>query len=122
MNLHGIAGPIVAAVNPTVTVTVWTSTGSTTGADGRQTPTYASRTAQAQIQALTYRDLVQTDGLNMNGVKRAVYFYGDVEGIVRSADRGGDLVTFPDDTVWLVAMVLEAWPDWCKVAVVLQTD
>lgn len=123
MNLHAIVGPAIAVVNPTVTVSLQLSTGSTTADDGIQTPTYAAPTpVPAQIQALTYRDLVQVDGLNLNGTKRAIYFYGSVEGVVRPSARGGDLVTFPDGTVWLTAMVLESWPDWCKVAAVLQND
>lgn len=123
MNLHGIAGPAVAAVNPMVIVKLQVSAGTTTSADGIRTPTYAAAVdVPAQIQALTYRDLVQVDGLNLNGTKRAIYFYGDIEGVVRPSNRGGDLVTFPDGTIWLTAMVLETWPDWCKVAVVLQND
>lgn len=77
----------------------------------------------AQIQSMTYRDLQQTDGLNLQGDRRAIYFYGDIEGIVREDRKGGDLVTFPDGTVWLVAIVLETWgpsKDWCKVAVTRQ--
>lgn len=43
MNLHGIAGPIVGAVNPQIPVSVRISTGpATTSADGTQTPGYAT--------------------------------------------------------------------------------
>lgn len=78
--------------------------------------------AQAQIQSLTFRDLVQITGLNLQGTRRAIYFYGNIEGIVRSRLEGGDVVVFADDSVWLVAIALETWSNWSKVAVTLQTD
>lgn len=76
----------------------------------------------AQIQALSFRDIAQMDGMNIQGTRRAIYFYGRIEGLVRPESRGGDLVYFPDGTVWLVAIVLETWPDWCKVAATLQNS
>lgn len=187
MNLHGIASGIISAVNPMVPARVDVSTGYTTASDGNRTPTYRTVTGvSAQVQALTYRDLIQVEGLNLNGTRRAIYFNGRVDGLVRVENKGGDLVTLPtaafvgsiaDDVltvasissgaiqvgdkvfgaaadtaivaqltgtpggvgtytvtpsqtfaeddlttgnVWLVAMVLEQWPDWCKVAVTLQ--
>jgi len=78
--------------------------------------------APAQIQSLTYSDLMKMDGLNIQGQRRALYLNGRFDGVVRPALKGGDLVTFPDGTKWLVAMVLEYWPDWCKIAVTLQDD
>ncbi len=63
----------------------------------------------AQVQALTFRDLTQVSGLNLNGTRRGIYLSGDVEGLVRSQGKGGDLITFPDGSEWLVALVLEAW-------------
>lgn len=43
MNLHGIAGPIVGAVNPQIPVSVRISTGpASTAADGTPTPGYAT--------------------------------------------------------------------------------
>lgn len=42
MNLHGIAAPIIGAVNPLIPVTVQISTGSVTGTDGTRTPTFAT--------------------------------------------------------------------------------
>jgi hypothetical protein len=76
----------------------------------------------AQIQALTFRDITQIESLNLQGTRRAIYFYGAVDGLVRPGGKGGDLATFPDGSVWLVAIVLESWPDWCKVAATLQNN
>lgn len=127
MNLHAIVAPYVGSVNPQVPVTIQFSTGYTTASDGTQVPSYSAPVPmQAQIQALTYRDLQQLDGLNLNGTRRGIYLYGDVQGVVRVSQKGGDLITFEDGSVWLVALALETWAGadggWCKVAATLQTD
>lgn len=120
MNLHGIVGPAVGAVNPPVWVTISTSNGYTTNPDGSRVPNYVTIHDWAQIQALQFTDITQLEGLNIQGVRRAMYFSRDVAGIIRVNQKGGDLITLPDGTVWLAAVVLEHWPDWTKVAVTLQ--
>lgn len=124
MNLHGIVAGAIAAVNPTITGVFKASTGYTTAGDGTQVPTYAAPiNVPMQVQALTFKDLTQLDGLNLNGTKRAIYLYGAANGVVRPTAKGGDLIVLTDAVnagTWLVAQVLEQWPDWCKVAVTLQ--
>ncbi len=124
MNLHDIVGSCVAAVNPWVLASLQQSTGYITTADFRQVPVYAAPvTASVQVQPLTFADLSQLDGLNIQGVKRAMYLDGNWQGLVRTAKKGGDLITLPDGTVWLVVLELENWSStsgWCKIAVVLQ--
>lgn len=121
MNLHGIAMGYVAAVNPLVTATFQASTGSTTNADGTRVPTYAPAVSVlCQIQPLQYTDVTMLEGLNIQGVRNKVYVTGDWKAVVRGNRRGGDLLTMPDGTVYLVALVLEDWPDWCCLAVTLQ--
>lgn len=124
MNLHGIASGAIAAVNPFVNGTIQVSTGSTTNPDGTRTPSYSVLTGVSmQVQALTAGDLRQLDGLNLNGTKRGIYLNGKFDGVVRPELKGGDLITLTDGAnagVWLVAQVLEQWPDWCKCAVTLQ--
>jgi hypothetical protein len=134
MNLQAITAGAVGAVNPMLACSVQLSTGQGVGADYSQTPQYGPAfTLQGQVQALTYRDLQQTEGLNMQGTRRAIYFQGDVEGIIRAKQLGGSLVTFPNGDVYLVAQVLENWgmdggtsypdfPGWCKVIATLQND
>lgn len=130
MNLHGIASPYVAAVNPMVDVTVRVSTGSyTTEEDGRRVPVYANTTGvPAQIQALGFTDIQKLDGLNLQGIRRKIYLNGKFDGLNRQESKGGDLIIYPDGdewpfgTKWLVAQVLEQWPDWCCVAVTQQLD
>ena len=121
MDLHGIVRGAIGTVNPDVLVTVETSTGSTTLPSGKRVPTYATSTGVvAQIQSLTYTDLQHTDGLNIQGIRYAIYLHGRVDAVQRLNDKGGDLITLGDGTVYKVVLVLERWPDWVKVAVTLQ--
>jgi hypothetical protein len=121
MNLHNIATGYVSAVNPPLIGTLQTSTGYKTNADGTRVPTYAPAVqVSCQVQALQYNDIVKLQGLNIQGVRHKLYINGKWEGIVRADQRGGDLLTMPDGTLYLVAMVLENWPDWCSVAVTEQ--
>lgn len=127
MNLHGIVSGAIGTVNPFVLATVQRSTGYTTNADGLRTPTYTTFEISAQVQSLTYTDLVKLDSLNITGIRRAMYVSGDVEGIIRAGQQGGDLVIFPDGTLpegntWLCAYVLEHWAPWVKVALTLQNN
>ncbi|MEK7888228.1 hypothetical protein AAB992_14005 [Burkholderia contaminans] len=124
MNLHGITAPCVAAVNPWVTVSLQASSGYSTAPDGTRTPAYANPVAMAaQLQSLTSKDLVQLEGLNVQGEQRALYLYGNWQGVLRPEVKGGDLVTLPDGSPWLVTHVLENWSltcNWCKVCVTRQ--
>ncbi len=124
MNLHSIVGPLVGTVSPSVSLTLLKSTGYTTAADGSRTPTYAAPvTVQGDVQALQYNDIAQLDGINIEGEARAIYLGGNWEGAIRDDQSGGDMITFPDGSVWLVVRVLENWGDtdgWVKVAAVRQ--
>lgn len=128
MNLHGIVRGAITTVNPDRDITWLQSTGDTIETNGKQTPTYASpATISTQIQPLAGDDLRQIEYLNMQGVFRKVYAYGDIEGIVRPELKGGDLLQFAFNGTprnWLVVHVLETWtPDavgWCAVIAVLQ--
>jgi hypothetical protein len=121
VDLLAITSGAVGAVNPLTVMTVQISTGSTVAPDGKRTPTYATPvTPMGQVQPLSGEDLKQLDALNIQGSLRAIYLEGHIDGIVRSKNKGGDLVTDGSGNVWLVTHVLEFWPDWCKVAVMLQ--
>lgn len=128
MNLHGIVSGAISVVNPFVFTTLKRSAGYTTAADGTRTPLFNDIPGiSVQVQALTYSDLQHLDGLNIQGVRRAVYLNGAAMAVVRPLQAGGDLFVFPDCTLpegntWLVAYVLESWPDWCKCALTLQMD
>jgi len=125
MNLHGIVRGAITSVNPDVWATIRVSTGYTTLPSGRQQPQYENVDVKIQVQALTYTDLMKLDGLNIQGVRRAIYAYGFYAGVIRDRARGGDLVTFadgvvPEGQVWLIAQELEVWPDWVKFVITLQ--
>lgn len=124
MNLNAVANGVAVAVTPNLSATIQISAGSTVNADRSRTPTYTTFTdVPVQVQALSFRDLQQVDGLNLQGIRRAIYINRRIDGLVRQDNKGGDLITLtdgPDAGVWLVAMVLEYWADWTKVACTLQ--
>lgn len=123
MNLMGIVQSAITVVNPYVSAQMNVSTGYTTNPDFTRTPSYSVVTGQVQVQALTYRDLLQLDGINLGGEARRIYFYGDMLGIVGAKQKGGDIVTLTDGPNvgnWLIVHVLETWPDWSACACVLQ--
>lgn len=128
MNLHGIVRGAITSVNPDIIVPYYKSTGYTKDATFAQAPSYAAPVnVPVQVQALSARDLQHTELVNMEGVKRSVHMYGNTQGIVRADKKGGDLLYFPQvprgtSYIWKVVAVLETWPDWCRVAVVLQLD
>ena len=130
MNLHAIVRGAISSVNPDRLITWRVNTGYVTDSAGARVPSYTDLTGQsAQIQALSGEDLQHPSLLNVQGVKRAVYMFGNAQGVVRPDAKGGDLLLFPQvlggaDQSWLVVCALETWtPDvagWCKLAVVLQ--
>jgi hypothetical protein len=121
VNLNSIANGLVRAVTPNEQLSIQVSTGYTTAANGKRTPTYAAAvTAFGQVQALSASEIQKLDFLNIQGERSAIYIDGRVDGLIRDKNKGGDLITRPDQTVWLVVNVLEYWTDWCKVAVTRQ--
>lgn len=123
MNLHGIVSGAIGAVNPLITLAVQISTGYQILVGGKQRPAYAPLVfPKGQLQPLTYNELRQLDALNIQGIRRAIYINGVLDGLVRPDKKGGDLIATPDSRLWLVVLVLEQWPDWVKVAVTLQNE
>jgi hypothetical protein len=192
VNLHSIAVGVIQSVNPQVSSVIKVSTGDSRLPNGKLVPTYRTVVGvPVQVQPMTYKDLVQVEGLNLNGTKRGIYVNGRVDGLVRVERKGGDLITpltalfsgwiaasvltvtssllgqitegmsligpgvadgtlvgapgtgiggtgtyavsipqtvgdsgdpvaFSAGDVYLVAEVLEQWPDWCKFACTLQ--
>ncbi len=125
MNLHQRVSGIIARVNPMQTVTVRHSTGWTQNADFTRVPTYSTTTMLAQIQALTAAELAQVDGLNLQGEMLAIYVNGNLEGVSRPDNAGGDLVTLADSSVWLVVKIDEDWNrmvGWTRAFMVRQVS
>lgn len=124
MNLHAIASRYVSAVNPMADGQWKQSTGYTTAGDGTRTPSYADPVdIKAQLQPMGYKDLVQVEGLNLGGEKRAMYVNQDIHAVMRPDGQGGDLIVLNDGSTWLVVMPLENFyqtSGWTKIAVVRQ--
>lgn len=80
---------------------------------------------QAQIQPVGWRDLQQLEGLNLGGVRSKVYLSGALDAVRRVDNKGGDLILISSGArsnrgIWLVAMILEQFPDWVCAAITLQ--
>ena len=125
MNMRGIANRITKTVNSNIFVNWVQSTGYTTDAAGHRTPTITTTQIEANVQALQGSDIRHVDMMNMQGVMRSVYLYGNIQGIVRADGKGGDILQFPEvpggaSKNWLVSQVMETWPNWCRVLVTLQ--
>lgn len=126
MNLHALVKGAIGTVNPHILGSVLQSTGATIKPDGTPQPQYRQfDNIEMQVQSLTTKDLRQAEMLNLQGTLRSIYLFGEVDGIVRATAKGGDLIVIDHGVnkgVWLVNSVLEQWPDWCKVSVVLQPE
>jgi len=121
MNLNAIVSRAISAINPNQLVMVQASTGYTTNVDGSRTPSYLPAVkVRGQLQPLSFSDIQQIEGMNLQGVRQRIYLNGSIEGLVRGKKAGGDLITTPDGRVWKVALVTEAWPDWTSAVVTLQ--
>lgn len=122
MNLSAFVAPMIAAINPFVIGAIEISAGPVTAPDGTRSPTFRSFPGiPMQMQPLDSGEIEHLDGLNIQGVRRAVYMNGVIEGLERALGKGGDILVF-DTQRWLVAVVLEPWDTagWVKVAVTLQ--
>jgi hypothetical protein len=132
MNLHGIVRGAIGSVNPDITAQFQASTGpSAPDAAGNITPTYAAAVpVRCQVQPLSRGDLRQVESLNLQGVFRTIFMFGNTQGVVRVNQQGGDLLTFPQfqgqgASTWLIVSVDGPWNvedgGWTKVIVCLQS-
>lgn len=126
MNLHALVRSAIQTVNPDIPAQLLRNTGYSTGASGRQEPTYGTpEPVSIQAQAASGGEIERMNNLSMQGVFRKVYMYGNTQGIVRADKKGGDILKFPQVPgapvqEWKVVEVSETWPDWCCVIVWLQ--
>lgn len=125
MNLHAIASQVIPAVNPRVPALLQVSNQATTNPDGSRTPKYLipSTPVFAQVQPISWRDLQQVDGLNLQGTRVVIFLSGELDAIIRVNKKGGDLVTIQAGVhagIYLTAIVLEQWANWVKLAATLQ--
>lgn len=128
MDLRRIVHAPIGMVNPNVLVAWLRYLAYSTDGAGRSTPNYAPPlTLNGQVQPLSTDRLAHLEQLNIQGVLRSVYLRGAVASAVRENGTGGDLLQFPEvpggsQRTWLVVLVDEQWPDWCRVTAKLQND
>jgi len=122
IDLFTVARNQVAIINAPVLATISRSSGYTTANDGTRTPAYTVITGiKADVQPMTAQDLHQVDGLNMGGEKVTIFLSGELLGVLRTGQNGGDIVQLANGKKYLVVLVLEQWSNtWVKVAGVLQ--
>lgn len=121
MDIRTMANSAIQSVNSDSAITIKRSIGYTIGAGQKQIPQYEEFSGQAQIQALDGKSLQKVNGLNMQGVARAVYLTGELHGIIRADSFGGDLIEWNGKT-WLVVLIIETWDTWTKAAIVEQIN
>lgn len=129
MNLHGLVRPAIKTVNPDIQAVIMRSAGWIDTSDGFRVPRYlAQENVMINVQPLTGGALRRAEFLNLQGVMRVIYDYGDDQGIVRVLCKGGDIFQFAEYpgepiTQWLVTEVLETWAEgWSKVIATLQVS
>lgn len=91
MNLRAVANSIITAINPNTVAVLLRSTVPTLNADFSRTPNYIQQPITVQVQALSYADLRQAEGINLQGTRRALYVNGAVAGVIRVQQKGGDI-------------------------------
>lgn len=123
INVRSIVNRVTSpTVNKNVQVSILRSIGYQQSAGRKQVPVYdVPLVGFAQIQALDHKDLEKTQGLNLQGVCRAIYLSGPLHGVIRKTGEGGDLIKI-DNQTWLISKVLETWDTWTKAVITLQTD
>lgn len=129
LNLHAAVRGAISSVNGDIQAVILRSQGYSTDADGSQRPKYlAAQNVTVQVQPLSGGALKHADYLNLQGVLRSVYLFGDTQGVIRPLYKGGDLLQFSEYpgqplSTWLITEVLETWaPGWSHVIATLQTD
>ena len=116
-----MARAATAIISPPVLATISRSNGYATATDGTRTPVFTVISGiKAEVQPMTAQDLHQVDGLNMGGEKVTIFLSGELLGVLRIGQNGGDIVELPNGKKYLVVLVLEQWAGWVKVACVLQ--
>jgi len=123
MNLHGMVANQVSAVNPLIQLSIRTSAGYSQLSNGQQVPLYNSPVVVlGQVQSLSAGEIQHMDAMNIQGIRRAIYISGNIDGLVRPNKQGGDLIMTPNGQIWLVHVIDEYWEDWCKALVTLQNN
>src|SRR5277367_134467 len=97
MNVNALITSVVSAVNPATQATLQISLGAISNPDASRTPKYLQPAipVQAQVQ-FESGSLRQSEGLNLQGLDVTIFLNGDIRGLVRVKNKGGDLITIAD--------------------------
>jgi hypothetical protein len=116
MNLHQIVSGVISVVNPLTQLFIQTSNGYATNPDGKQVPAYNPGVyVFGDVQALDAGENQHLDALNIQGRRMKFYINGNIDGLIRPNQQGGDLITIVSGgnnqgligSTWLVAVILE---------------
>lgn len=110
-NVRALANKYIQVTNKNQQINWVQSNGYITDDAGRRTPKTITLTVEAQVQALSATDLKHVDGLNITGVMRSVYMYGNAAGVVRVDQIGGDILVFlkPPAVAIVTGLSLKSW-------------
>jgi hypothetical protein len=132
VNLHSAVRGAITSINPDIVAQFQASTGpGTPDASGNVAPTFAAAVpVRVQVQPLSKEDLRHVATLNIQGVFRSIFMFGNPQSVVRPNQQGGDLLTFAQfqgqgPSVWLTIAADGPWNveqgGWSKILVVLQS-
>ena len=129
LNLHDVVRGVIPILHPDETCLLVQSMGNET-VRGVVSSIYAEpMRIKAQIQSLSNDDLMALNDVSRTKIQRKAWLYSETElgqipqGIVRTMERGGDILFRPDDqSWWLIAGMIEDFSQsgWVSVRLVLQ--
>jgi len=124
MNLHMLNRQAIGVISQDILAELKQSDGYDILADGTQQPKY--KIYSGMIHAQPVPSTLQLGEYILTAeIGRFVYLRGSMASVVRADQKGGDIMRFPARPCeayrdWKVVAVIEQWPGWCKVAVVMQ--
>ena len=128
INLHDVVRGVIPILHPDETCLLIQSKGNE-NVRGVVTSVYAEpMRIKAQVQSFTNDDLKAMNDTSRTEHQRKVWLYSETElgqipqGIVRTMERGGDILLRSDGTWWLIAGMMEDFSasGWVSVRIVLQ--
>ena len=107
MNLHKIANAAIRRVNPNIPAVLKKYAGETTEVGRKKVPSYLpDQDVIIQLQPLSKEDLQHIDGMNLQGLIKAIYVNGNYFSVQREMEQGGDIFVINGEQ-WLVVAPVE---------------
>lgn len=122
MNLHKVSSSAIRRVNPNIPAVLKKYAGEVELPGRKVGPSYLpDQDVTIQLQPLSKEDLQHIDGMNLQGLIKAIYVNGNYFSVQREMEQGGDIFVI-NGGEWLVVAPVELWPDWCRLVVNLQVS